>query len=203
MADPQQLTSAETQEAALAVATAAKGGTVVRIARRRAKPGCALAYEALVRAMIEDAQRFSGFVAGSLFAPPEEGGKYQVVMRFAAEAELQAWNQSTVRADWHEKLRAVAEGDPDYQMLTGLEAWFAPAIIPASAHPPRWRMTLVSWLGIYPTVSLLLWFIAPLLSGWPFLLRTALLTSLVAILMAFVVMPRLSRWMGWFLRAGK
>lgn len=190
----------DARSAALAVATAAKGGTVVRIARRRAKPGCAPAYEALVRAMIEDARGFPGFVAGSLFAPPEEGGDYQVVMRFAGESDLEAWNRSEVRAAWHEKLRAVAEGDPDYQMLTGLEAWFAPAIVPVTAPPPRWRMTLVSWLGIFPTVSALLWFVAPFLAGWPFLLRTAVLTAMVAILMAFVVMPRLSRWMGWFLR---
>ncbi len=184
---------------AAAVAAAAPGDTVARIARRRAKPGCAEAYEALVRAMIEDARKFPGFVAGSLFPPAEAGGEYQVVFRFSTEEDILRWDNSAVRAGWHAKLRVVAEGDPGYQMLTGLEAWFAPAVIPVAARPPRWRMTLVSWMGIFPTVSLLLFFVAPWLGPLPFLLRTALLTALVAILMSYVVMPRLSARMAWFL----
>lgn len=172
---------------------------VARIARRRAKRGCAEAYEALVRSMIEDARKLPGFVAGSLLPPATAGGEYQVVLRFATEADLQGWDRSPLRADWHEKLRAVAEGDPAYQLLTGLEAWFAPAEVPAAARPAKWRMTLLSWLGIFPTVSLLLWFVAPWLAPLPFLLRTAVITGLVAILMAYVVMPRLTRAMAWFL----
>ena len=185
--------------AAAALAAAAPGDTVARIARRRARPGCGPAYEALIRAMIEDARNFPGFVAGSLFPPTEPGGDYQVVMRFTTEEDLHGWDVSPVRASWHEKLRVVAEGDPGYQMLTGLEAWFAPAVLPVSGRPPRWRLTLVSWMGIFPTVALLLWLVAPLLAPLPFLLRTALFTCLVAILMSYVVMPRLTRWMAWFL----
>ena len=43
----------------------------------------------------------------------------------------------------------------------------APAVIPVASPPPRWRMTVVSWLGIFPTVALLLWFVAPLLAPLP------------------------------------
>lgn len=189
----------ESGSAAAAVAAAAKGGTVVRIARRRALPGCGEAYEALVRAMIEDARHFPGFVAGSLFPPSEAGGEYQVVFRFTTEEDIGCWDRSAERKAWHERLRAVAEGDPDYQMLTGLEAWFAPAVIPVAVRPPRWRMTLVSWMGIFPTVSLLLAFVAPWLAPLPFLPRTAIFTALVAILMSYVVMPRLSVRMAWFM----
>ena len=60
-------------------------------------------------------------------------------------------------------------------------------------------MTFVSWMGIFPTVSLLLWLVSPLLASWPFLLRTAVFTSLVALAMSYLVMPRLSRWMSWWL----
>lgn len=174
--------------------------TIVRIVRRRAKPGCRAAYEALVRAMFEEARRFPGFLSAELIPPAETDGEYQLVQRFATERDLERWNASPERAAWHERLRPVAEGDPAYRVLTGLEAWFAPAVVPASVHPPRWRMTLVSWLGIFPTVSLLLAFVAPWLAEWPFLARTALLTALVAVLMAYVVMPRLTRGLAWWLK---
>ncbi len=61
-------------------------------------------------------------------------------------------------------------------------------------------MTVVSWLGIFPTVAALLWFVAPLLAPLPFLVRTAIFTALVAVAMSYLVMPRLSRWMVWWLR---
>jgi antibiotic biosynthesis monooxygenase (ABM) superfamily enzyme len=174
--------------------------TVFRIVRRRAKPGCAPAYEALIRAMFDDARRFPGYLAAELIPPEQEGGEYQIVQRFATEADLQRWNDSAERAAWHEKLSHVAEGDPEYRLLNGLDAWFAPAALPVAKPPPRWRLTVVSWLGIFPTVALLLAFVAPWLAPLPFLLRTAIITALVAVLMAYVIMPRLTRWLGGWLR---
>lgn len=173
---------------------------VFRVVRRRARPGCERAYEALVQAMFADARTFPGYLAAELIPPDAPGGEYQIIQRFATSADLERWNASTQRAAWHERLRPVADGDPEYRLLHGLDAWFAPTAVPAHAPPPRWRMTVVSWLGIFPTVAILLAFVAPLLAPLPFLLRTALLTALVAVLMSYVIMPRLTRWMGGWLR---
>jgi antibiotic biosynthesis monooxygenase (ABM) superfamily enzyme len=172
---------------------------IVRVVRRTARPGCEEAYEALIRAMFAEASSFPGYLAAQLIPPESTGGEYQIIQRFATEADLERWNASPQRALWHERLRAVAEGDPEYRLLTGLDAWFAPTAIPAHRPPPKWRMTFVSWLGIFPTVSLLLWLVSPLLADLPFLLRTAIFTALVALAMSYVVMPRLSRWMSWWL----
>lgn len=176
------------------------GDAVFRVVRRRAKPGCEPAYEALIAAMFAEARRFPGYLAAELVPPEQAGGEYQIIQRFGTEADLARWNASPERALWLERLQAVAEGDPEYRLLTGLDAWFAPTPVAGHTPPPRWRMTLVSWLGIFPTVGLLLYFVAPLLAPLPFLLRTALFTALVAVLMSYVVMPRLTRWMAWWLR---
>ena len=176
------------------------GETVIRVVRRRAKPGCEEAYAAMIRAMFQQASQFPGYQAAQLIAPDMVGGEYQLIQHFATEQDLERWNNSAERAVWQERLRAVAEGDPDYRVLTGLDAWFGPAVLPVSTPPPKWRMTVVSWLGIFPTVSLLLWGVSPYLAGLPFLLRTAIFTALVALSMSYLVMPRVSRWMGWWLR---
>mgnify|MGYP007071136445 CR=1 FL=1 len=98
-------------------------------------------------------------------------------------------------------LRTVGEGEPAYRRLTGLEAWFAPAVVPATMHPPRHRMALTTWLGIFPTVSLVMWLLGPLWTrlGLPFLLAVALNTALIVVLMTWVVMPRVTRWLRPFL----
>lgn len=171
---------------------------VTRIARRRALPGREAEYEARVREMFDALRAQPGFLGADLLPPEQPGGDYQTVVRFASEAALQGWDVSAGRARSHARLREVAEGEPEYRRLSGLEAWFAPAVVPATMHPPRARMAVVTWLGIFPTVSLVLWLVAPLLAAWPFLLRTAALTALIVATMTWVVMPRLTRWLrGW------
>lgn len=166
---------------------------VTRIARRRAKPGCEADYERLIREMFVSMRQSPGFLGADLLPPEEAGGDYQVVVRFASEADLHVWDVSPVRRAHHALLREVADREPEYRRLSGLEAWFAPAVVPASMHPPRARMAVVTWLGIFPTVSLFLWLVAPLLAHLPFLLRTAMLTALIVVTMTWIVMPRLTK----------
>lgn len=174
----------------------------MRIARRHARPGCEASYEALVRGMFADTRKFQGFLGADIIPPQTEGGEYQVVLRFATQQDLDRWDLSDVRQLWHQRLHAVAEGDPDYRLLSGLEAWFALPAAPSNHQPVRWKMAFVTWLGIFPTVSLLLYFVAPLLASWPFLLRTAAITGLVVLLMTWVIMPRFVRaFRQWLFRA--
>jgi len=170
---------------------------ITRIVRRHAKPGCEKRYEATIHAMLDELRHTRGYMSGMIIPPAKKGGEYQIVHHFASNQDLERWNVSEERATWHERLRPLAE-DPEYHLLTGLEAWFSPKLVLTSAPPQRWRMTFVSWLGIYPCVVVCLWFISPLLDFLPFLIRIALITALVAITMSYVVMPRLSLWMrGW------
>lgn len=174
---------------------------ISRVVRRRAKPGCDKAYEELVRSMIEASSHFPGYLSAAVIPPKAEGDEFQVIQRFASQDHLDRWQASDECATWHERLRPVVESEPEYRLLTGLEVWFAPKLVPAHSPPSHWRMTVVSWLGIYPIVALCLWYVAPLLNGMPFLVRTAILTVVVVLAMSYVVMPRLSRWMAWWLRA--
>ena len=174
-------------------------GQVTRIARRRAQPGKEAGYEALVREMFQQMRASRGFLGAELLPPHEAGGEYQAVVNFASEADLQGWDACPARAAIHKRMREVAEAEPEYRSLSGLEAWFAPAVVPASMHPPRVRMAVVTWLGIFPTVSFFLWFVLPYLQNLPFLPRTAILTALIVMTMTWVVMPRLTRLLRGFL----
>ena len=174
---------------------------VTRIARRRARPGREAEYEVMLREMLAKMRAFKGFLGGDLIPPETPGEDYQLVVRFASEPELQTWDMSDARLELLERMKEVAEGEPEFRKLSGLEAWFEPAVVPASMHPPRVKMAVVTWMGIFPVVSLYLWLVSlwPGFQDLPFLPRTAVFTALIVATMTWVVMPRLTRLMRGFL----
>lgn len=174
---------------------------VTRIARRRAKPGREAEYEALIREMFSHMRLHSGFLGADLVPPEKPGQEYQVIVNFSSEEVLGQWDGSELRAAIHERMLAVTEDAPDYRVLSGMEAWFVPAAMPSAPHPPRSRMAVVTWLGIYPTVALFLWVLSPWLAPLPYLLRIAILTAVIVVIMTWGVMPRLTRLLRpWLLR---
>src|SRR6266568_6513560 len=115
---------------------------------------------------------------------------YFIAYRFADEMRLRAWESSPERRTLVERIDALTIGGRRHE-LTGLEAWFD--LPPGQLPPPRHRMAFVTWLGIWPLVSLTLWLLAPYLLALPFLLRTATLSALIVLIMTYVVMPQLTK----------
>jgi antibiotic biosynthesis monooxygenase (ABM) superfamily enzyme len=54
-------------------------------------------------------------------------------------------------------------------------------------------MALVTWLAVFPAITLVLLALTPVISGWPLPLRTLLLTVILVPALTWVVMPRLTR----------
>jgi len=77
--------------------------------------------------------------------------------------------------------------------LTGLETWFELPERPRRPAPPRWKMAITTWVGVFPLLALLQWLISPRLANLPLIGRVMLLTLIVVGLMTYVVMPRLAR----------
>jgi hypothetical protein len=74
----------------------------------------------------------------------------------------------------------------------------------AAPPPSRHRVAILTWVGIWPTVSLLLYFGSPHLTAVPFLLRTAAITATAVAAMSYAVMPALMRAAGpWLRRSGR
>jgi antibiotic biosynthesis monooxygenase (ABM) superfamily enzyme len=142
----------------------------------------------LMRAAAMQGGRVSADVLRGSTGP---GGRdYHVVYRFADEAGLRAWEASAERPALLARIQPLF-AEAGRHELTGMEAWFD---LPRGAPPPaRWRMAVLTWLGIWPLVSLSLWLVAPHLAGLPFLLQTALNSALLVLAMTYGVMPWLAR----------
>ena len=183
----------------------AKEPAVTRIARRRALPGHAAEYEELVREMFGLMRRHHGFLGADLIPPETEGGQHAVIVNFASEDDLARWDDSADRRAILARMRAHAEGEPEHRRLSAIDEWFLGPDVPARVVIPRWKTAVVTWLGIWPLASLVLWLVAPIWQdlGLPFLVGTALNVALIVVGMVFVVSPVLTKAMRWFLVPSK
>ena len=70
------------------------------------------------------------------------------------------------------------------------------------AAPPRYKLAVLSWAGAYALITVILWLLGPAMAGWPLMLRTLLISVLMAGALTWVVLPALTRlFRGWLLAA--
>jgi antibiotic biosynthesis monooxygenase (ABM) superfamily enzyme len=81
----------------------------------------------------------------------------------------------------------------------GLAHWF----MTGAQHtpPPRWKVAIVTWLGIFPTVLVLFTLLGDLLSTLPLVPRVMMLTGMVVLIMTWVVAPQMTKLMKPWLHA--
>lgn len=65
--------------------------------------------------------------------------------------------------------------------------------------PKRLKMALLTWIGAYAMITLILALLGPAMAGWPLPLRTLLLSLLMVAALTWVVIPSLTslcrRWL--------
>ncbi len=74
----------------------------------------------------------------------------------------------------------------------------------AKPRPSRHKVAVLTWIAIYPTITLFSWLFGRLrpLGGLPLPLRTLLLTALLVPAMVFILLPMLTRLFTPWLQAG-
>ncbi len=58
---------------------------------------------------------------------------------------------------------------------------------------PSWKIALLTWVALWPTVTVVMWVVQPQLRALPVPLQTLLMTAIIVPLMAWVHMPLLTR----------
>lgn len=71
----------------------------------------------------------------------------------------------------------------------------------AALRPRRYKQAILTWLAIYPALTVTLALLTPSMEGWPLWLRTLLVTALLVPLLTWVLLPLLTRLLrGWLFR---
>lgn len=168
---------------------------------RRVKAGHEADFERITAQIMAAAASFPGYLGAQLVHPGDDPGVhdilYHVVLAFDTQAHLEAWQASAERAAGLAASAPFVEGSSTMRPVSGLGLWFrAPAVggdSPLVSPPPKWKVAVVTWLGICPTVYLMFLLFGHLVAPWPLFPRIFFLTLLVVPLMTWLVAPQLTR----------
>ena len=173
---------------------------VTAVASRRVKRGREREFEEWVSGILAAANEFPGYLGSEVLRPGDAPGddEYRIVFRFDRESNLRAWENSEERRRWLSKAEPLIH-EERVHVLTGLETWFTLPWKAGEPSPPRYKMAVVTWLAVFPLITVILTLFGPLLGLLPMLLRTLVLTAVMVSLMTYVVMPRLTRLFSFWL----
>ncbi len=163
---------------------------------RKVKPGCEAPFEKAILNFFADSQKDEATLGAQLLRPlpGDRNRSYGILRSFESERDRDAFYQSERFKQWEQMVAPLVEDDYQRRNLDGLEAFFSdPNRI---VQPPMWKMAMVTWLGVWPSVFVVTslggrW----LLSDWPFWLAVGIETGLVVALLTWIVMPMLTRLM--------
>lgn len=166
---------------------------VTGVASRRVEPGREEEFEEWAAGILGAIKEFPGYLGSDVLRPGGgEDDEYRMIYRFDHASNLKRWEESEERRRWLTKARPLVR-EEKVQVLTGLETWFTLPSKPGEPSPPRYKMAVVTWLAVFPTITAIFLLLSPVLNALPFLLRTLLLTLIMVSLMTYVIMPRMTR----------
>ena len=163
---------------------------------RRVRPGCEGEFQEALREFFQTSFGHGGVLGASMLTPPpgSESREYGILRTFRNEEERDAFYASPMFKAWETRARTLTEGEPVYRQLHGLEAWFRSP----SGPPPRWKMALATFLGVFPTAAILNLTLGRAIQPWPFLLGSAVFNASMVALLTWIVMPLVTRSLhGW------
>lgn len=170
---------------------------VLLLVSRRAKPGYEAEFESRMSEFITSAEIFPGCLGAQLVHPGDEEAVedtlYHALMAFKDVVSLENWQQSSERAAGIASISPYIEGPAVVRGISGLAHWFQPLSGAKQGQPPRWKIAVVTWLGIFPTVYFLFLLLGEVLAPWTLFARILLLTVLVVAIMTWGVAPQLTR----------
>jgi len=164
---------------------------------RRVRHGREVESQAALREFFQTSFAHGGVLGATMIVPPagSDSREFGILRTFADEKERDDFYASPIFKAWEAKCQPLTEtGSWSARPLHGLEAWFRS---PHSA-PPRWKMALATFIGVFPVAVILTQTIGPVIQEWPFVIRNAVFNACVVVLLTWAVMPLITRALrGW------
>jgi antibiotic biosynthesis monooxygenase (ABM) superfamily enzyme len=156
---------------------------------RNVLPEHRAAFDEVVRGWIQVAIQHPGYLGVMIHEAVPEGTEYAAVLRFRSEKD---WHHFRAWPAYHEflnRIRPMLIDEPRVEHLHGLEGWFPSAAV----DPPRWKMAVITWLGVNAMVWLASTAVGALGESWPAWLAFLLINAIVVAGLTWAVMPLLTR----------
>ena len=170
---------------------------------RTPRPGSEAAFEQALHDFVQRTLPLPGQLGVHIMRPlPGTGQReYSTIRKFASYADLLEFRRSREYLDWSEAARGLTEGEARVEELTGLESWFTLPGAPM-VPLPKWKMAVLTLLGVYPTSVFLGFVLTPWMGSWPGWLGSLAFAAAMVALLTWLVMPFLTRLLHRWLRPG-
>jgi uncharacterized protein len=168
--------------------------SVTVIVSRKVKLGREKEFEEWAAGISREAQSFEGYL-GTKNIQPSKNTNFNsvVIIKFDRYKNLKKWEDSPIRAKWIKRAIDFTEGDVQVQKLTGLEFWFTLPKTSLQTPPPRYKMAIVTFLALFPTINFVNLILNPLPEVFQGSLRMAISVMVTVSLMTYVIMPLMIR----------
>ncbi|PYC76040.1 antibiotic biosynthesis monooxygenase [Micromonospora arborensis] len=174
---------------------------------RRVDPGRASEMVAWMRAGTALAEAFPGFLGAGWVQSGPGSAEWHMLYRFADAETLRRWEESPQRHWWLSSAQGIVE-HTRVERRTGIEGWFDPPLEHSVEHsvepvaptsPPRWKQAVTIWLAFFPLSLSATLLTSHFLAAVPLPARVLLMTLCLTPLMTYLVLPRITRALHWWL----
>lgn len=158
------------------------------------KSGREREWEEVVAEIQRTAYGFPGNLGATVLKPVSRGTRaYQIIVRFDSMANFRCWESSHERQQLLKRLRSLESEPVKIAQATGMETWFElPGESPVNP-PPRYKMMIASGIGVYLTITPLLYILRSFLDGLPVYAVTLVVVPVTVVLLTYVTMPLIIR----------
>ena len=171
---------------------------------RTVKPGCEADFESALHSFVQRSLSLPGQMGVHIMRPaPGSGSRdYGIVRKFANRDALAAFRTSPEYLEWNQLAVELTEGAGRSEELCGLESWFTPPGAPLRALP-KWKMALATFLGVFPTATILNLTLGRAIQSWPLIPGSVVFNACMVALLTWVVMPLVTRALHRWLHAAE
>jgi antibiotic biosynthesis monooxygenase (ABM) superfamily enzyme len=160
-----------------------------------------------IQAGIALAERFPGFLGAGWVRPETDSETWHMLYRFHDTESLSTWEVSHERQWWRDSAGGLGVVESRMERRTGIEGWFDDPTTRdvrdlriAPTAPPRYKQAVVIWLAFFPLSLLVAWLFGEVAPDLPLVERALASTLLMTPVMTYVVLPRMTRALGWWLQ---
>lgn len=173
---------------------------VTALVIRQVKPDHEIALDAKIADILALAATADGYLGSSVLRGSQAGKRQlYVVLHFASKEARASWRDTLEAQPLLEDALQHVSDKPRVQLAEGFAGWFDLPGSRTAVMPAKWKMAFVTWLAIFPTLSLFLTGTAPLMDDLHPIGRLFLNTLIIVPLMTWLIMPVMTnlfrRWL--------
>jgi len=198
MREGEGLLEGPAREQRLVEPAAGATGAVTAVISQRVRSGAEDEFHNLHAEIVRRMRGFDGFLRSEVSEPvPGVQDDHVIVFSFRSRSDLDRWLTSDERREITSGLQPMLEGERTLNVVGGFGGWFAGG---GDREPRRWKQAVAVLIALFPTSFTLRGLQRWLLPDAPWVPALIVTNLLVIVLLTWVLMPPITRWLGGWLR---